>query len=72
MTDQFVYNVYCETIKTCPWKRLRVEDKDEALDFGRDHAKDSHPAQDEWRVRVKTIRVGGKKRPSALEQELMK
>lgn len=64
------FNVYCETTKTCPWKRLRVEDKEDAIALGREHVDDAHPRAAEWRVRVKTILTDVEKRESGAERML--
>lgn len=58
MTERRVYNVYCESTKTCPWKRLQMLDKDEALALGKQHAIDKHPTIEDWQVRITTIRIG--------------
>lgn len=63
------FNVYCETTKTCPWKRLRVQDKEDAIALGQQHAEDEHPQMPRWRVRVKTIRETGAERMVEWAQE---
>lgn len=68
MSAVYHYDLYCQTTKTCPWRRLGLPDKEEAIELGKQHATDAHPTKDEWRLRVVTIRSRPSKKVDILKE----